>query len=82
MAWSVVPNGVRATALKKAQEMLAAAVITKDRRETVDDCEVHIGLITVDNKRWAMVSVKPSPEDGALRRKIAGKDTLPFCHWD
>jgi hypothetical protein len=80
MAWSQVPSGVQAAAMEMAQRMLAAREIPDDRRETVQNCELHVALITVDNKRWAMVSA--ASQNPVLQQKFAREDVHPLCHWD
>jgi len=80
MAWSQVPPGVQAAAMEMAQRMLAAREVSVDRREAVHNCELHIALITVDNKRWAMVSA--ASQDPVLQQKFAREDVHPLCHWD
>jgi len=80
MGWSEVPAGVRSTAVEMAQKLLAARGIADDERASVDDCKLHIGIITANDTRWAMVSV--APEDPVLQRNIAREETRPLYHWD
>ena len=80
MGWSQLPSEVRMTAVDMASRLISSDRIETVRRETLRDCVLDIGIITVDDTRWGLISVKP--RDQTLLRSIAHECTRPICHWD
>lgn len=88
MGWPQLPPGDRASAVEMARGMMglgtsqrrASKKVEYERKETVGDCKIHVGIIIVGTSmHWAMVSV--ASQDPAVQRLVAREETHPLCHW-
>lgn len=79
IGWSQVPPQVRSTAVDKASELITSKRVV-ELNESIADCQLHIGIITVDDTHWGVVSLEP--RDNALMSRVAYEDTRPLCHWE